>query len=98
VILELRKILAGVSASTCLFAIVNYANFRKPATCADCYFERGLPFAFFQEGGFAGDSGYIGRGVAADSLVVLKIGVAAAYIIPWLIRKLLQSDLPSDTK
>ena len=87
-ILGRRNILAGLCVSACLFAVVNYANFRKPATCADCYFARGLPFTFFQQGGFGGDSCLVWLGVAADSLAVLVTGVAVACTFPWVIRKL----------
>jgi hypothetical protein len=88
VIVTRWNILAGLSVSLGLFVVLNYAEFRKPAMCDDCFFPRGLPFTFFQAGGFLHDYGFVWRGAAADLLVVLVIAAATAYMVSWVIRKL----------
>lgn len=81
-----RNIFFGLKVSVCLFAIVNFAHFRKPASCTHCDFERGLPFTFLHAGGEG--SGFVWPGVAEDFLVVLVIALVAASTLPWLKRKL----------
>jgi hypothetical protein len=87
-VLSRWNVLEGISVSICMFVALNYAEFRKPAMCDDCFFPRGLPFTFFQEGGFLHDSGVVWSGVAADFLVVLAVAAATAYTLSWLIRNL----------
>lgn len=63
-----------------LFGIANALNLSRTVSCFDCFFPYGVPFAFYQDGGFAGCAGILWRGVAADALVLLVCGVAVAAI------------------
>ncbi|HEY3973768.1 MAG TPA: hypothetical protein VGM18_12240 [Candidatus Sulfotelmatobacter sp.] len=70
---------AGILAAACLFWIVNHFHLLQPVRCSDCFFRYGVPFAFFNEGGFGGGSGIIWLGVLGDALVV----VVAGAILGW---------------
>jgi len=63
-----------------LLGIANALNLSRTVSCFDCFFPYGVPFAFYQEGGYAGGAGILWRGVAADALVLLVCGVAVAKV------------------
>lgn len=63
-----------------VFIIVNFVQFSPTAACVDCNFGYGVPFTFFHEGGFAGDAGFLWRGLAADGLVVSVFGISVAEV------------------
>ena len=66
--------------SASAFGIANNVHFWRPATCYDCHRPDGIPFTFFQEGGFIGDSGFIWTGVIGDPLVMLVLGFALGLV------------------
>ena len=55
----------SVTISGCLWGFVNYLEWRKSASCVDCFFPRGVPFAFYRDGGFQGRNGIVWMGLAA---------------------------------
>jgi hypothetical protein len=65
----------GLLLSICTFGIANNLNLWRPETCSDCFFPYGLPFTFFQEGGYAGGSGFVWRGAQLDIGIMLVAGV-----------------------
>jgi hypothetical protein len=65
----------AVAATGLVFVVVNTIHFLRPATCSDCFFPYGVPFAFYREGGFAGGGGLVWRGLAADAATVIVIAI-----------------------
>lgn len=83
--MNLSKIFAiSMLSVASLFAVANLFNLSRTVTCFDCHFPYGVPFTFFQEGGFAGDAGFVWSGMAADGLVVLVCGIAVAAVWKWV--------------
>jgi hypothetical protein len=72
--------------SACAPGIANSFHFSRPADCADCFRPDGIPFTFFHEGGYAGGAGFVWKGVIADSLVILVLGI----VLGWVWNKLAQ--------
>ncbi len=70
----------GLSVSATIFAVTNYINFHRPVTCWDCRFPYGVPFTFWQDGGFAGDRGFVLTGAVANPIVVIAGGIALGWI------------------
>src|SRR5579863_9143086 len=83
---------ASLLLSACAFGIANRFHFAREGTCWDCFRPDGIPFALFQEGGMAGGEGFVWRGVIADSLVVLLVGVVLGLV--WNKLALRYSNLP----
>ena len=78
------RYVVSLLASVALFYIVNLTYYHyRPVSCYDCFFHYGVPFAYYNEGGFAGGGGWIPTGVAADFALVLVLGIAlAVYLEP----------------
>jgi hypothetical protein len=72
----------GVSLlfSACALGIANNFHFARMGTCSDCFRPDGIPFTLFHEGGFAGGEGFVWKGVIADSVIVLVVGIALGLI------------------
>ena len=70
--------LSMLSVAT-LFGIANALNLSR-TVCFDCFLFYGVPFAFYQDGGFGGGARILWRGVAADALVLLVCGIAVAEV------------------
>jgi len=70
------RYLVCLVASACLFEVA--IDFHAPR-CADCFALRGVPFAYFNEGGFAGGGGWIWSDLIADVLLVF----ATAGLFAW---------------
>jgi hypothetical protein len=64
--------------SGAVFVLVNVWHFSHPANCLDCNFPRGLPFTFYQEGGYAGDSGFVSPGLVRNLAAILTLGMLIA--------------------
>jgi hypothetical protein len=69
------------------FVIFNRLYFTSRHYCDDCFFLYGVPFAYFNEGGFAGGGGYILSGVLGDGIVVIICGAVMAEIWGWFAKK-----------
>jgi hypothetical protein len=82
--------------SACLFVIINWFHFLRPVSCADCYSQYGLPFTFYNAGGFGGDSAIIWRGFFADLYVAIAVGVLLGWtwnkLIMWSSTRLQNGD------
>jgi hypothetical protein len=81
------NLIIGMCVSVWLFAVVNYLDLQRPATCSDCFFVYGVPFTFFLDEGLAGGKDFVWAGMAGDVLVVVGLGVAIAWILAGLARK-----------
>jgi hypothetical protein len=81
--------------SACALGIVNNLHFWRPATCYDCHRPDGVPFTFFQEGGFIGDAGFVWSGVIGDSLVMLVLGFVLGLVWNKLVHR--HSNLRTST-
>jgi hypothetical protein len=66
--------------SACALGIANNFHFARMGTCSDCFRPDGIPFTLFHEGGFAGGEGFVWKGVIADSVIVLVVGIALGLI------------------
>ncbi|HJX84297.1 MAG TPA: hypothetical protein VJ723_08140 [Candidatus Angelobacter sp.] len=77
----------GFFASIGLFSVINYRHFHRPVNCSDCFFPYGVPFTFYQEGGFAGGAGFVWTGVIGDLIVV----VAAGIVLGWAWTKIFEA-------
>ena len=66
--------------SACAFGIANHLHFAREGTCWDCFRPDGVPFTLFHEGGFAGGEGFVWKGVIADSLIALGIGLVIGLV------------------
>jgi hypothetical protein len=64
----------------CAFGIANNLNLWRPETCSDCFFPYRLPFTFFHEGGFAGGSGFVWRGIQWDISAMLVAGIVLGRV------------------
>ena len=82
-----RNVIIGLCVSVFLFAVLNWREVRRPVTCYDCDSAYGLPFTFYRAGGFLHDQRLIWAGIAGDLVVVLGIGLAAAWIAELVRRK-----------
>ncbi len=82
-----NNLIIALCGSVCLFGVANYLHLQRRVTCADCRFPYGVPFTFWQDGGFAGDAGLVWVGIAGDFLAVLVIAAGAAWTLEWLTRK-----------
>lgn len=71
---------ATFAATGLVFVAANTAHFLRPATCADCFFPYGLPFALYRDGGFAGGAGIVWGGLAADIACIVGIALLAGRI------------------
>jgi len=49
-------------------------NATHPAGCDDCHLGGGIPFAFYDAGGFAGENGILWFGLAGDLALVHRFG------------------------
>ena|SRR5215467_1127383 len=79
--------------SACVLGIANHLASLRPPTCFDCFAAHGIPFTYFQDGGFAGGAGFVWSGVLGNTLVV----VATGAIIAWVWNRLAQRHLLSKT-
>jgi hypothetical protein len=77
----------GLLASIGLFSVLNYRHFHRPVVCSDCFFPYGVPFTFYQEGGFAGGAGFVWTGVMGDLIVVAAVGI----VLGWACTKILEA-------
>ena len=64
----------ALAATGLVFVIANTAHFLRPHWCWDCFFPYGLPFTFYQDGGYGGGAGFVWGGLAAD--IGCVVGVA----------------------
>jgi len=71
----------------CFFWVVNHFDLLQPVTCFDCFFRHGVPFAFFNEGGFAGGGGIIWPGALGDAFVVVAAGAMLGWVWNSLTRR-----------
>ena len=71
---SVRRYGIALMVSCLLFGAANIVHFNRPAWCVDCFFPYGVPFTWFQDGGFAGGAGIVWLGLAAD--VVCVVGTA----------------------
>jgi hypothetical protein len=70
--------------TTAAFVALNVLYYHtQPVTCADCFFERGVPFHLYHEGGFAGGEAIMWEGLAADFLMVLAIATLLGSAWKW---------------
>jgi len=59
-----------------------------PVRCADCHAHVGFPFAYYDEGGFAGDTQVLWLGLAGD--IAVALGIAFGVVLAgerWACRK-----------
>ncbi len=71
----IRRYAVSMIAACMAFMIVNYFYFQNGVHCYDCFFHYGVPFAYCNEGGFAGGGGYIWSGVIGDGILVIVCGI-----------------------
>jgi hypothetical protein len=57
------------------FGVVNTLHFLRPVTCSDCFFPYGFPFTLYRNGSNAGGGGLVLRGIAADAVTIVAIGL-----------------------
>jgi hypothetical protein len=67
-------------AVTVLFAILHTRDSLRPVTCWDCFFPYGVPFTFYQEGGYAGGAGVVWKGLVADAALVIVVSALVGHI------------------
>jgi hypothetical protein len=58
------------------FLVANYREWLREPGCADCFFPRGVPFAYYRESGFQGGDGIVWLGLFGDIVICL---MAAAF-------------------
>jgi len=83
----IRRYAVSVIVAYVAFVIFNHWYFAGKGYCYDCFFHYGVPFAYFNEGGFAGGGGYILSGVLGDGIVVIIGGAVIAKIWQWFLKK-----------
>ena len=76
-----RLFVASLFSLLGFVALNLWVNRTLPAHCADCHARTGVPFSYYDAGGFAGDDALRWPGLAADIAVVLGIafGVILLY-------------------
>lgn len=67
--------------SVCMLGVANSPHFWREV-CFDCYAPHGIPFTYFHEGGLAGDSGFIWKGVVGNFMTALA--AALLLFLVWL--------------
>ena len=72
-----RKYVISLGLAAGLFLLLNSL---QKTTCSDCFFRQGLPFAYFNEGGYVGGGGYIWLGVVGNFLVVVVTGISLGWM------------------
>jgi hypothetical protein len=70
----------GFAVGSLLLCTVNYANWMRPTSCDDCYYDYGLPFAFLREGGFEHGRYILWPGVLGDLLTTLLVGLIVGIV------------------
>jgi len=70
----------GVCLSFLVLASWNLVDLLLPPRCYDCHFHRGRPFAFYQEGGYVADSGFLLWGLLKDLLVIAVLGAIVGVL------------------
>jgi hypothetical protein len=79
---QAARLFAASFLSLLVFIALNLWVARAfPARCSDCHAHIGLPFAYYDEGGFAGDDALLWFGIIADLIIVL--GVAFRAVMGW---------------
>ncbi len=88
---KLASVLRNVASIVVAYIAFNVANsfyyYKTGVSCADCFFHYGVPFAYFNEGGFGGGGGYIWSGVLADGLLIVGSGVVVALTWKRLVKR-----------
>ena len=74
-------------ATSLLFVVANTAHFLRRVTCYDCFFPYGVPFTFYQAGGYGGGAGFVLRGLAADTATVIVSAVLLGGFWQWIAAK-----------
>ena len=87
-VMKIRYVI-GAAISALIFVMLN--AFEGPSGCVDCAVQRGHPFHYWQETGFASDAGLLWGGLLADVLVILAAAMFFAYFIALYDRKRLVS-------
>jgi hypothetical protein len=82
---------SGAFLGILLFAAINLYHLLRPVTCWDCFFPFGLPFTFYQEGGYAGGAGVVWKGLMPDLLILVLVTTLAQYAWTRLARNWEQS-------
>jgi hypothetical protein len=76
-----RLFAASLLSLLAFIALNVWVNRTFPARCADCHAHIGFPFAYYDEGGFAGDDALLWLGLVADLIVIL--GIAFGAVLGW---------------
>jgi len=74
-------------ATGLVFVVANTAHFLRRVTCYDCFFPYGVPFTFYQEGGYGGGAVFVLRGLAADTATVVLSAVRLGRLWQWIATK-----------
>ena len=74
-------------ATGLVFVVANTAHFLRRVACYDCFFPYGVPFTFYQEGGYGGGAGFVLRGLAADTATVVLSAVLLGGLWQWIATK-----------
>jgi hypothetical protein len=75
---SIRRRALVVLCALSTFAVANaFTYWRHTPRCLDCQYTTGIPFAFLEEGGFAGIRRLLWRGVAGDIAAILAVGLLA---------------------
>lgn len=74
---NLRRYAKSFLALSIVLVVVNSLNFSRQVTCWDCFFPYGLPFTFYQDGGYGGGAGIVWKGLLADCGILI---VASAFV------------------
>jgi hypothetical protein len=75
---QVSRYVASFLGTALLWAAASYADYYRQLhiPCGDCFFELGLPFKFWMEGGFTGTRLFMPVGLSADIAVVLILAAA----------------------
>jgi hypothetical protein len=78
---QAHRYVASLLGTTLLWTAASYASYYRQLhiPCGDCFFEFGLPFKFWMEGGFAGTRLFIPAGLFADIAMIATVSVAIGW-------------------
>ena len=80
-----NRYLTSLVATVCLFGVINILDFERTVACCDFIIRYGVPFPYFETGGFGGIRHILWLGAAADAALVFAISQLIA--MNWALRR-----------
>jgi hypothetical protein len=82
--MRIVRFAVGILVSMFMFSALNTVN--QPS-CSDCFAFVGVPFRYYQEGGFTGGGHWLVGGVIGDLACIIAVGVGMGWTWGRLLRK-----------